>query len=89
MADQKPAKTRELTKRQTQQAKKPKKNQSNIRLENNQRLAYPRIRREAEHKSLGGSPEKTAKKPGRNYTHTKILLIYPRTLVNPQIHARY
>ena len=51
MGDQKTGKkTRELTKRQTQQAKTAKKkSQSNTRLENHQRLAYPRLRQETEH----------------------------------------
>ena len=55
----------------------PEKSQSNTRLETNQRLAYPRLRQEAEHKSLGGSPEKTAKTTRMQLYSHKILLLYP------------
>ena len=77
-----------MTKRQTQQAKNQEKSKSNQRLENNQRLAYPRLRREAQHKSLGGSPEKQPKNQDAIIL-TIILLLYPNTLVNPQFHVRY
>ena len=54
---------------------------------NNQRLAYPRLRQEAKHESLGGSPEK---QPNQDtIILTKILLLYPRALVNPRTHVRY
>ena len=69
-------KTRKMTKRQTQQAKNQEKSKSNQRLENNQRLAYPRLRREAQHKSLGGSPEKQPKNQDAIIL-TIILLLYP------------
>ena len=77
-----------MTKRQTQQAKNQEKSKSNQRLENNQRLAYPRLRREAQHKSLGGSPEKQPKNQDAIIL-TIILLLYPNTLVNRQFHVRY
>ena len=65
----KTGKTCEPAKYQTQQAKKPRRKAKPAQdWKNNQRLAYPRLRQEAEHKSLGGSPEKTAK-PGHNYTY--------------------
>ena len=91
MGDQKKTgKTCELAKYQTQQAKKPRrKSQSSPRPENNQRLAYPRLRQEAEHKSLGGSPEKTAK-PGHNYTYNNPASLSKNTCepANPRVILR-
>ena len=56
---------------------------------NNQRLAYPRLRQEAEHKSLGGSPEKTAK-PGHNYTYNNPASLFKNTCepANPRVILR-
>ena len=79
MGDQKPAKTREMTKRQNQKSQEEKPIQYKIGKQ--QRMAYPRLRQETEHKSLGGSPEKQPKNQDK-IIFTKLLLLYPTTLVN-------
>ena len=67
MGDQKPAKTREMTKRQNQKSQEEKPIQYKIGKQ--QRMAYPRLRQETEHKSLGGSPEKQPKNQDESYIH--------------------
>ena len=88
MGDQKTGKNLRADKTPNSKGQKnSEKSQSNTRLETNQRLAYPRLRQEAEHKSLGGSPEKTAKKTRMQLYSHKILLLYPAItceLANPR-----